>query len=507
MSKRVILDRDTLAAELARLDDAPGDPRPARLDHLKRILAEARAEVERRFLAGSNGARSAADNCAVMDAVIGALHVSSGMGAITIVAVGGYGRGELAPFSDLDLLFLLPARTTARIKKHVEFMLYMLWDLGLKLGQATRTVAQCLGDARGDMTIRTGLLEARLVAGDGQLLVPEHGARVLACRLPGIDGNLFWHSPAMQAPDTAQHPAGGDRLWIAPEVGWFWPSIEKAREDPGKYAATPPQIDPGEYLTDSASPVHAQLATRIKLTDVRDGKSIELAVSRQVRAVGPPSGLPDALICASFAITNILLLRGGDDGAIAGAWDILQIPPTGTLICPTTTPVTTTSGAGASGGGASGGGGLRSYYDPFGESHVICDEQSVRFLVDGQRKIKMGLLAEHTTGRMAYYRKLDPGRSSLIVRIFAPMPGEPYADLPIHEDKTKRTGGDTLQAYNDDGNAGGFGEMEYHDPALTAADGPASRTGTCITHVLAGPDDTLRAFGRTLLGVPIQSIR
>ena len=169
MSKRVILDRHGLAAELARLDEAPGDPRLARLDHLKRVLAEARAEVERRFLAGSNGAKAAADNCAVMDAVIGALHAGGAMESITIVAVGGYGRGELAPFSDLDLLFLLPGKTTAHIKKHVEFMLYMLWDLGLKLGQATRTVAQCLGDARGDMTIRTGLLEARLVAGDGAL--------------------------------------------------------------------------------------------------------------------------------------------------------------------------------------------------------------------------------------------------------------------------------------------------------------------------------------------------
>ena len=337
----------------------------------------------------------------------------------------------------------------------------------------------------------TGHQTHRLVAGDGQLLVTEHGARILACQLPGVDGNLFWHSPAMQNPDSADHPAGGDRLWIAPEVGWYWPSIEKAREDPGKYAATPPQIDPGEYLTDSASPVHAQLSTRLKLTDVRDGKSIELAVSRQVRAVGPPHGLPDALTCAGFAITNVLLCRGGDDGAIAGAWDILQVPPVGTLICPTTTPIDTP----------------RSYYDPFGDRHVVCDQQSVRFLVDGKRKIKMGLLAEHTTGRMAYHRRLDADRSSLIVRLFAPMPGEPYADLPIHEDQTKRTGGDCLQAYNDDGNAGGFGEMEYHDPALIVADGPASRTGTCITHLLAGPDHDIRAFGQTLLGVPIQAIQ
>jgi hypothetical protein len=348
-------------------------------------------------------------------------------------------------------------------------------------------------DQINDAIQSTGHQTHRLIAGDGQLLVTEHGARVLACQLPGVDGNLFWHSPAMESPPVSAEAlsiAGGDRLWIAPEIGWYWPSIEKAREDAGKYAATPPQIDPGEYLTDSASPIHAQLSTRFKLTDVRDEKSIELAVSRQVRAIGDPEGMPDTLTSASFAITNILLLRGGDDGAVAGAWDILQIPPAGTLICPTTTPVKAP----------------RSYYDPFGDRHVECDEQSVRFLIDGKRKIKMGLLAERTTGRMGYYRKLDADRSSLIIRIFAPMPGEPYVDLPISEDETKRTGGDCLQAYNDDGNAGGFGEMEYHDPALIVDHGPASRTGSCVTHVLAGPDDAIRDFGQQLLGVPVNAL-
>ena len=167
MSKRPILERKTLAAELARLDEGPDDARPAQLDHLKQALSLGRAEVERRFMAGASGTKAAADNCAVIDAIIGALHDRGGMESITIVAVGGYGRGELAPFSDIDLLFLLPGKPTARIKKQIEFMLYMLWDLGLKLGQATRTIDQCLGDAKGDMTIRTGLLEARMVVGDG----------------------------------------------------------------------------------------------------------------------------------------------------------------------------------------------------------------------------------------------------------------------------------------------------------------------------------------------------
>ncbi len=338
----------------------------------------------------------------------------------------------------------------------------------------------------------------RIVAGDGMLLVTERGARVMACAIPGVPGvedNLFFHHESMLDPEKAANPFGGDRLWIAPEVGWYWPSLALAREDAGKHAATPPQIDPGEYLTDSASPVHVQMSTRIDLTDVRDGKKIELAVSRQVRAVEAPAGLPETLKCASFAITNVLLLRGGDDGAVACAWDILQVPPVGTLICPTTTDPKAVSEP-------------TSYYEPFGDKHVARDANAVRFLIDSERKVKMGLKAEHTTGRMGYYRKLGDGSATLILRLFAPQPGEPYPDIPISADENQRIGGDVLQAYNhSDGGTSGFGEMEYHDPAVMVGHGPASRHGSSVTHILAGPDADVRAYGERLLGVPIKAIQ
>ena len=87
----------------------------------------------------------------------------------TIVAVGGYGRGMLAPGSDIDLLFLLPDKPTPGVEKIVEALLYVLWDLKQKVGHATRTVDECLKQARADMTIRTTLIEARLVIGDKEL--------------------------------------------------------------------------------------------------------------------------------------------------------------------------------------------------------------------------------------------------------------------------------------------------------------------------------------------------
>nr|WP_281271245.1 [protein-PII] uridylyltransferase [Jannaschia seohaensis] len=86
-----------------------------------------------------------------------------------IIAVGGYGRGEMAPYSDVDLLFLTPSKVTPWVESVVETMLYILWDLKLKVGHATRTVRDCIRLAGDDMTIRTALLEQRPICGDAGL--------------------------------------------------------------------------------------------------------------------------------------------------------------------------------------------------------------------------------------------------------------------------------------------------------------------------------------------------
>jgi len=84
---------------------------------------------------------------------------------MAVVAVGGYGRGTLAPGSDIDLLFLLPYKQTPWGEQIVEYMLYMLWDLGLKVGHATRNIDDCVRLSRSDTTIRTAILEARFIWG------------------------------------------------------------------------------------------------------------------------------------------------------------------------------------------------------------------------------------------------------------------------------------------------------------------------------------------------------
>ena len=88
---------------------------------------------------------------------------------LSVLAVGGYGRGEMAPYSDVDLLFLTPYKITGWAESTIESMLYIFWDLHLKVGHSSRTVKDCLRLGREDYTIRTALLENRYICGDSDL--------------------------------------------------------------------------------------------------------------------------------------------------------------------------------------------------------------------------------------------------------------------------------------------------------------------------------------------------
>jgi [protein-PII] uridylyltransferase len=96
-------------------------------------------------------------------------HNPSSAERIAVVATGGYGRGALAPGSDIDLLFLLPYKQTAWGESVVEYILYLLWDMGFKVGHATRSIEQTVRFAKSDMTIRTAMLDSRYLWGEETL--------------------------------------------------------------------------------------------------------------------------------------------------------------------------------------------------------------------------------------------------------------------------------------------------------------------------------------------------
>jgi [protein-PII] uridylyltransferase len=179
-----LIDPDTLAAELKELAKTHAgrerELRTAVALRLKSVLTDARARAEQLLLKDRHGRRCAERLCQMQDEIIRILfefasqelyrsQVPSEAESMTVVATGGYGRGLLAPGSDIDLLFLLPYKQTAWGESVAEALLYCLWDMGLKVGHATRTVSECIRQAKADMTIRTALLEARYLFGDKKL--------------------------------------------------------------------------------------------------------------------------------------------------------------------------------------------------------------------------------------------------------------------------------------------------------------------------------------------------
>jgi [protein-PII] uridylyltransferase len=147
-----LFDPDAVIAEFQQLvTTVEGEPRTAIAQRLKAVLAESCAKAEALLLKERHGGRCAARLCRMQDDIIRVIYTfavthlypsrSPSEGErMAIVATGGYGRGLMAPGSDIDLLFVLPYKQTAWSEQIAEAILYCLWDMGLKVGHATRSI-------------------------------------------------------------------------------------------------------------------------------------------------------------------------------------------------------------------------------------------------------------------------------------------------------------------------------------------------------------------------------
>ena len=166
---------------LYRNSESPDACRPVVLKRLKQLTKDARKAARDQLLLDGDGIACAEGFSHFQDELIRLIfdytkyHVyhqptaSSDDELMAIVATGGYGRGMLAPGSDIDLLFLLPYKQTPWVESVAEYILYLLWDLGFKVGHATRNIRHCVILSRDDFTIRTSLLDTRLILGDEEL--------------------------------------------------------------------------------------------------------------------------------------------------------------------------------------------------------------------------------------------------------------------------------------------------------------------------------------------------
>ena len=222
---RAIIDRKAITIKLDELVEWSGyTPKTQAqvLDIFKTAQKAGWAEIKRRFEEGGASARDTTlANSYLVDQLIRLIHefaithVYPSANPTTgeqmaLIATGGYGRGEVAPYSDVDLMFLLPYKLTAHSEQIVEYTLYTLWDLGLKVGHATRSVEEAIRLSKEDMTIRTSLLESRMLQGSIDLfntLKARFNSEIVASTGPDfVDAKL--------AERDARHDRMGDTRYV-----------------------------------------------------------------------------------------------------------------------------------------------------------------------------------------------------------------------------------------------------------------------------------------------------
>ncbi|OYW47045.1 MAG: [protein-PII] uridylyltransferase [Sphingomonadales bacterium 32-68-7] len=222
-NQRAVLDRRKLAADVAEAASAKGAKaaRPAIVALLREAVGGGRAELTRRLAEKPSAGHEITQGYAFMvdqlvrvihDHVVAEVHPAPrGAGArLTLMAVGGYGRGEMAPHSDIDVAFITPDRAAPWCEQVIEAMLYFLWDLGFKVGHSSRSISDALRMARSDLTIRTAMLEGRYLWGD-QALYEEASRRFFAEVVKGSEAQFVSEKLAER---NGRHKRMGDTRYV-----------------------------------------------------------------------------------------------------------------------------------------------------------------------------------------------------------------------------------------------------------------------------------------------------
>jgi len=211
------------AMETAMETGTPDTWRSALIQQLRGAIDAGDLELRERFFNNrrEKGPVNAAGRCYMIDQVLRIIYdfttskiypVANPTSAehLAVVATGGYGRGELAPYSDVDILFITPLKSTPWAENVAEYMLYILWDLHLKVGHATRTPVECVKLGLADLSIRTSLLESRFLSGDRALF--DQAQKLYYKKVMAGNGPAFVEEKLAER--TARHKRMGDSRYV-----------------------------------------------------------------------------------------------------------------------------------------------------------------------------------------------------------------------------------------------------------------------------------------------------
>ena len=192
-----------------------------RLSLYKKFLKIENHRIQLKHHAGGGGLEMCAQRASLIDIILRHLLESASLTSpakgkaprLALVAIGGYGRGELNPFSDVDVMFLhpdTPKKLDPRLDETIQQILYMLWDMGFKVGHSTRTISEAVAQANADMQSKTAILEARVVAGDEPLFLEFRKIFLKQC----VDGHIDDYIAARITDQAARHEKFGRTVYM-----------------------------------------------------------------------------------------------------------------------------------------------------------------------------------------------------------------------------------------------------------------------------------------------------
>jgi hypothetical protein len=290
---------------------------------------------------------------------------------------------------------------------------------------------------------------------------PEHG-RVLGIEISGRQA--LWQPAA----SDGGWNLGGERLWIGPEVDWFWQRVGKP--DFALYQV-PSDLNPDRWTVTRRDADSCRSEIEVSLHCAHRDARVRLGISRTFELI-PTSGI-ESRGGLAFRISTTLKILDGTAGQTVDLWSILQVPFGGSMMIPTV-----------------GSPAVRDHFAPCPASEHTSSPGLLELKIGGPAMFKVGLAPHASTGRLAYARAI--GSDWLVLeRSFPLHPALRYCDSPMDLPDTQ---GDALQFFNDGGSFGCFGEMEHRSPALVCGEGPQTLTESSITHVQILPEPACIAW-------------
>ncbi len=328
-----------------------------------------------------------------------------------------------------------------------------------------------------------------LTVGDGwQVIVSRHGGHVFGPFSDSCPEGIFWIPDAVKDRDRYKElidqkiwNIGGDRVWIAPEIQFNITDRSHFRQT----LNTPKTIDPGSYrMRREGEAIHLEMELDLASYNTVEG-SLHADFHRMIhRAPNPLRKLPayhELMEGLSYCgLEEVIDLRvSSEQDVLAESWDLLQIRPKGTLFIPMYQPLRGTD-----------------HYEPAGDHETVA-ENGICLRITGDSRYKIAYRSAVLTGRFGYLADSDTDSSVLIIICYPNNPSAMYSEEPpLSEGDT----GYSIHVYNDDGNSGGFAEMECNLLTLGNPTGIHHATDRLTKWIFTGKTEKLKEAAGVLLG-------